>query len=422
LKQKLQEEKFMIKIELPESISYFRLRREYLKRIAKYVRFDAKDISTEADSSCKGKTADTARELKDKFRNLYHFLFVENTEKVRTENLRWLLAGPDVPPESFGGIGGYKTMQESLKTIIGQCKIENDKDKTTVREVCKIIFKYDEFVKGQEDAYWLLRALGVRVCPYCNRIYTTTLPTKEELEEEERGEEFATTRATYDHFYCQDQYPYLSLSLFNLIPSCNICNSNKGSHGDEIIYPYDEGFGKNVVFRLIPDLKKEEPDGNVLHFLTGESDKFHVRLMGKDRTTLLEDSRLEDRLSDIGEEDYRKRIVGSIEMFRLEKLYNELKPEIMDILRNRYYFNEEYIRSVIPLIKESKKSKDEGGISDEQAWQLAMDMLFRTRLRPEEWKERPLAKLTADIIEYIDALNENKNYSEEASAIFFSEE
>lgn len=394
----------MIRIRLPESISYSRLRQQYLQKVAKYVHFDAKDIIPNTAALCEGKTKETALKLKNKFRNLYRFLFPEDSERISTENLRWLLAGPEIPPVSFGGVGGYKTMTESLKAIIAQCKAERDEDEEEIQKICKDIFNYNKFAKEQEDAYWLLRELKVRVCPYCNRVYTTTLPTREELEKAERGEEYKATRATFDHFYCQSQYPYLALSLFNLIPSCNICNSNKSSNNQEIIYPYDEEFGKNAVFRLVPDLEEEKEGSNVLHCLTGESDRFFVRLMGKGVVSFLKKASLEFRLSDIEEEDYRKRIIGSMELFHIEELYNELKPEIMDILRNRYYFNDEYIDSVIcPLLKE-REERNGKSVSDEQARHMAMDMLFCTRLRPEEWKERPLSKLKADILGYIDSL------------------
>lgn len=392
----------MIRIELPESINYFRLRREYLERIAKYVKFDEKDILPDKTSSGEGKTEDTAKDLRENFRGLYQFLYDEGSGQVKTENLRWLLAGPDIPPESFGGIAGFKTMNEGLREIINQCKLGGIEDEIKVKDLCKKIFDYDKFVKEQDEAYWLLRTLKVRVCPYCNRVYTLTLPTREELEKLERGEEFKTTRATYDHFYSQSQYPYLSLSLFNLVPSCNVCNSNKNNKSEEIVYPYDEEFGKNAVFRLIPDLKEVHEGDNAFGFLTGESDKFHVRLMGKDTVSLLEKSSLESRLADIKEAGYRERIIDSIQMFHLEQLYNELKPEIRDILRNRYYFNDEYIESVICPLLEKQLSEDGKNVSREQIWYMAMDMLFCTRLRQEEWKERPLSKLTADILEYID--------------------
>lgn len=398
----------MIRIQLPESMEYRRLRREYLKRVAKYIKFDKKDIFPDQTSLNEGKTETTATYLQEHFQNLYRFLFSSHSGKVRTENLRWLLAGPAVPPKSFGGTGEYETMQDSLKAIIGQCSHESGEDSAKANEVCKKIFDYDEFVKKQEDAYWLLRSLKVRVCPYCNRIYTTTLPTKEELEQEDSGEPFETTRATYDHFYGKAQYPYLALSLFNLVPSCNICNNNKESKDEEIIYPYDEEFGKNAVFRLIPDLKELKPGENALRFLTGESDKFHVRLMGKDRISFLEKSFLESQLSDIEDLDYRERVKNSIEMFRLEKLYNEHKVEIRDVLRNRYYFNEEYVKSAIcPLIREQLK-KEGTNVSEDQVYDMATDMLFSTRLRPEEWKDRPLSKLKADILDYIDIITKEE--------------
>lgn len=399
IQKSYEKRKFMIRIELPESINYFRLRREYLERIAKYVQFDEKDILPDKTSSGEGKTEATAMDLKENFHSLYQFLFDEGSGRVKTENLGWLLAGPDIPPESFGGMNGFRTMHESLKAIINQCKLGENEDIKTVKDVCKKIFDYHKFVKEQDEAYWLLRTLKVRVCPYCNRVYTLTLPTREELKS---GEEFKTTRATYDHFYSQSQYPYLSLSLFNLVPSCNICNSNKNNKSKEIIYPYDEEFGKNAVFRLIPDLKRVHEGDNVFGFLTGESDKFHVRLMGKDMVSLLEDSSLKFRLADIKKADYQERIINSMQTFYLEQLYNELKPEIRDILRNRYYFNDEYIKSVICPLLEKQLSEDGKNVSEEQIWYMAMDMLFCTRLRQEEWKERPLSKLTADILEYID--------------------
>lgn len=405
----------MIRIHLPESIGYSRLRREYLNRISEYVEFDRQSIFPEEGSSkrkshVKGKTEAAAEKLRQHFHNLYQFLFQEDTGEVNTENLRWLLAGPEIPPESFGGVGGYSTMNESLKAIIEKCAI--GEDETKALETCKEIFKYNQFVRNKEDAYWPLRELGVRVCPYCNRIYTTTLPTKEELDKEESGREFMPTRATYDHFYSQAQYPYLALSLFNLIPSCNICNQNKSDKDREIIYPYDEEFGKNVVFRLVPELEKKTQPGNGLHFLTGESDRFHVKMMGKSEYFISKDTCGEYCLSDIEDNGYRNRIIGSIQIFHIEELYDELKPEIMDILRNRYYFNEEYIESVLcPLLKERMRRVGRT-MSDEQVRCMAMEMVFNTRIHPEEWKDRPLSKLKSDIIDYIDDLNENSHKGE----------
>lgn len=65
----------------------------------------------------------------------------------------------------------------------------------------------------------IIQLMGITVCPYCNRtfIYST-----------ERNESAKTT-CQIDHFFEKNKYPYLCLSLFNLIPVCSSCNQSKGS-------------------------------------------------------------------------------------------------------------------------------------------------------------------------------------------------
>lgn len=41
---------------------------------------------------------------------------------------------------------------------------------------------------------------------------------------DEEGEKI--TRPTFDHWFAKDDHPLLALSFYNLIPSCNICNSS----------------------------------------------------------------------------------------------------------------------------------------------------------------------------------------------------
>ncbi len=412
----------MIKINIEDEAEYSRLRNEYLKRISKYVRFNKEDIVPEEvsekskddiskkenkdDKSPKGDlTKKTADELKIKYTNLYNYLFDKGADEVNKEKLRCLLAGPEEMPRSFGGCGEKQTMLECLDGIIAACSMPKDaEEKIKARECCKTIFNYDKFVSEQDEAYWLLRNLHVRVCPYCNQIYTVTLPSPEELRE---GENFKTTRATFDHFYSKSEHPYLAVSLFNLIPSCSVCNGNKSNKKEKIIYPYDQEFGKDAVFRVIPDFSQEEPEkeGNILNFLCGQSDSFYIKFMGKEDIYLSSDLRVEERLSGIEDAELRERIITSIGRFKLEEIYKEHKQEIRDILRNRYYFDEHYVKTVIcPMLRakmgvDSKKNLDEDNIE-----RMAMDMLFFSNIRVEEWGQRPLNKLVSDILEQLTEL------------------
>jgi len=130
----------------------------------------------------------------------------------------------------------------------------------TYKLIDKVI-DYDKFNKKKTtpyNAYSLAEALLVNVCPYCNRIYTNTIVT-------ENGKKIV--KPTFDHFFLQAKNSFLSLSFYNLIPSCNNCNSYlKGKLEFTLVshlHPYKEDFGKNAVFdfffkNLLPD--KGHPD------------------------------------------------------------------------------------------------------------------------------------------------------------------
>lgn len=65
------------------------------------------------------------------------------------------------------------------------------------------------------NPYLLQYNRKIRTCPYCNRQYITPL-----------YKEGGKVRADMDHFYPKSRYPYFSLSIYNLIPCCKVCNSS----------------------------------------------------------------------------------------------------------------------------------------------------------------------------------------------------
>lgn len=68
-------------------------------------------------------------------------------------------------------------------------------------------------------------------CSYCNRSYIYSLSQSSNLKPE------------IDHFYPKTKYPFLALSFYNLIPSCQTCNGIGGKHSkdplkEKIVSPY----------------------------------------------------------------------------------------------------------------------------------------------------------------------------------------
>lgn len=57
-----------------------------------------------------------------------------------------------------------------------------------------------------------ITAIGVDSCPYCNRNYIYVI-------ENPMG-----VKPQIDHFFPKTKYPFLALSFYNLIPSCQTCN------------------------------------------------------------------------------------------------------------------------------------------------------------------------------------------------------
>jgi len=101
------------------------------------------------------------------------------------------------------------------------------------------VFKYKNFA-NRKIAYHISSKRNVTVCPYCNRQYIfTVIPSK------------GRVRPQFDHYFPKKEYPYLALSLYNMIPSCSICNMAKSSldtYCRPILYPFDEKMGYSGPF------------------------------------------------------------------------------------------------------------------------------------------------------------------------------
>lgn len=468
----------MIRLKSFDGASYQSLREEYLKRLiaSRAIAFDPldvllKDEQTKAmPSKASGRTTRTTEDTYSALDKspalvpLKKYLFNED-ETINKMNLRLLLAGPEPEemPESFGGNGRYSTMREVFEEIIGEIgAIRKPKFKKRQEQadpeaqahleewyICRNIFSYHRLnciskSAPEKTAYWLLQQLHVDVCPFCNRIYTSTVF---------RG----SVRASFDHFYPQSVYPYLAVSLFNLIPICDVCNKNKSDNAEvvlnilipdvqnnvdpdeasihksppaqpgdlyneakhdeketsetiSIIYPYDESFDEStetsfpahVSFRVIP--QGERP----WDVLRGKSEQFIIQfhpineigsILEDSHCSMLAPANLNVRFP-FQTPKYWMRVRNSITLLRLEDLYDTHKNEVMHILRNRYQYN----RTAIEFTLQPLLSKDLLHKSNDILLLEARNMLYFANLNPDDWGLAPLNKLKADILKQMDRL------------------
>lgn len=93
--------------------------------------------------------------------------------------------------------------------------------------------------KGKYSITWnrhlFVKMTNVSVCPYCNRNYITSYV-------EENKDDIKTT-ASLDHYYPKATYPFLQMNIYNMVPSCIVCNSyTKSSRVFHHLNPYfDDG-------------------------------------------------------------------------------------------------------------------------------------------------------------------------------------
>lgn len=106
------------------------------------------------------------------------------------------------------------------------------------------VYSYDVFTKKGPgwNGYRLVATFGLRICPYCQLNHINF----------HEGNAFEM-RPALDHFYPESLYPFLAISLYNLVPSCHQCNSSVKSSrdpfADELCPPFETMPGL-VRFRL----------------------------------------------------------------------------------------------------------------------------------------------------------------------------
>ena len=241
------------------------------------------------------------------------------------------------------------------------------KKKNRINKFLESIFvkEYDRFtdrnVKNQNLwwAYTFVQNINISVCPYCNSQFIFTY-----LNDNGR------TRPVLDHFFCKSEYPFLAISIYNLIPCCKVCNSDfKGSTKVDLknyINPYIHEFEGKVSFkREIVKNKKEKND--YFSAITGESDDFKITL---DFTALPEEL----------VEQYKNQA----KLFHIEKIYEFHKDYIKNLIIKARIYSDIYTNQL-------KSSYGKLFQSDDDLRQILLP-------REDQQNNIILAKLTRDIV------------------------
>ena len=220
------------------------------------------------------------------------------------------------------------------------------------RKKIKNIFNYSKY-RSSNDFMEFFKKLNIKSCPFCNNNYIYFYKEKSRT---------YNTIATLEHYYPKSKYPHLSLSFYNLIPSCYICNSKfKGSdekYVGKIVHPYRDDFNKNANFKI-----------SINDSIIKKDDDINIKLDSSDENCL-----------------------KTIDRFQLNKIYEEHRDIVKEIWNKAQVYNESRIDELYEaFFKKLGYSKED-----------VKNMVFCNYLHKEDIHKRNHSKLTQDILKQFD--------------------
>ncbi|RXJ82230.1 hypothetical protein [Arcobacter sp. F2176] len=245
-----------------------------------------------------------------------------------------------------------------------------------VRELIKIAPKdFTKDITQLKDLYEVFRNkwavefiedLNIKVCPFCNREYIF------KFEDKIKGE--PRIIASLDHYYDKNTYPFLSVSIFNFIPCCHICNSKfkhtKNFYNRKHLHPYEDSFNGKAKFTKF------------FNNVNYENKKFD--LLSKERISLT--------LKPLDTNDIATQ--NTINTFRLETLYQEHKDIVLELIQKAQVYNESYIDELF--------QKYEGTLFKNR--EDVLRHITGGYIEDKDINKRPLSKLIKDISEELDLI------------------
>lgn len=266
---------------------------------------------------------------------------------------------------------------------------KSKKDELKLKEMYSpyFLFNYEKLDAGTLENSWgrhrILRLMGSNVCPYCQRNYISPYEEKEQLKT--KVKHHYKTTADLDHFIPKSVVPFLALSLYNFIPSCQICNSRMKldkptidllTFESIVINPLTESFDDyGVKFRL-----KDKSTTQLLDTKNKSLEEFKIILDNKSK-----------------DKKIQEKVQNTIDMFKLDKIYennhSDYIIDMFEIIRNR---PDSYLSSIVEIFTDKKY------FDDEKLKKKMLDNLKEIVLEPYKFKVEkgePLGKLTKDILE-----------------------
>ena len=226
---------------------------------------------------------------------------------------------------------------------------EGNEDIKLLEALSTVFVKYYETL-SKKYGYDLVDKLNIKTCPYCNRQFIYTF----------KG--IAVERPELDHFYSKNKYPLFCLSFYNLIPACHSCNHVK-SENKIGLNPYSRAFVRKFV---ITDEKG------------GQLTKSQIYKLRENEIKLDFDG------EDIEEEK-------NVNVLGIKDVYNKHTDYVKELIDKSMAYDTHARKALV-------ESFQGAGYHPSQVY----DFVWGIHLIDAEYEDRPLSKLTKDILDLLD--------------------
>lgn len=273
-------------------------------------------------------------------------VYLESIIEVFTNNLDFLLWDTKKIEDEKDSLGNVPLVPKMVNGVLKQVKspIKN-----------QILLKLG--YKGLRTSFYpkYFNDIGIKACVYCNSQLTITANKK-------------SAKFDVDHYHSKDDYPFLSISLFNLYPSCTSCNRLKST--------------KKVKFELYTDEVSKTK-------LSDYNFKLESNAKAKYLTTKNKESiefSFEEPIYPSGYEKFN-------DVFHIEGIYKTQLDLIEELIIKSQVYNENYLKSL-------KNNFGKLNLHPE----LFKRMLVGNYTEDKDIHKRPMSKLVMDIAKELELI------------------
>lgn len=228
--------------------------------------------------------------------------------------------------------------------------------KDAAKQLLNDVYKNFRSRKISKD---LIERTNLKACPYCNRNFIFNFKRSNSSE----------ATAQLDHFYPKKEYPYLAISLYNLIPCCSTCNLRKSGKKSDIFHPYLENF--NAIARFKYEGIAVQPKGKNYDFFDEKRIKLALHA-----TNTQEEGKVNSHKS----------------VFNLDSLYANHKDIVQELIQKSQIYPESYIDDLEKhYVGKVFNSRDD-----------LLRLITGGHVTDEEINQRPLNKLVKDISQQLE--------------------